>query len=272
MYMAEFILARRSRNAVSNLLHVILNILLAFTAVFSVVVLRSPIMGVLLVTLSKWRVLAVRTRFWWPNIKANLVDYLVGLSVVFLVYFVFVTNSEAAGTDLASVLAYLGFAILYGVWLLIIKPLSSENAALVQSLIAVFLGISATAIGTATLNAGALPLVLLAFVIGFAASRHILSQSNDHDFTLTTLVCGLTFAEIAWLCYSWDIVYPLGSVRVPQMALILTIFTFVYNYTRQAMIKYRDDFRFKQILLPVIFGIALVAIIVLGYSDPMFNV
>ena len=56
------------------------------------------------------------------------------------------------------------------------------------------------------------------------------------------------------------------------MAIILTIFIFVYNYARQAMIKYQDDFRFKHILGPVLFGIILIGIIVLGFSDPIFNV
>ena len=125
-----------------------------------------------------------------------------------------------------------------------------------------------------TANLDPIVLVFLAFLIGYAASRHILIQSNDKDFTLTTLVCGLVFAEIAWLCYSWSIIYTFGDtgIRIPQLAIILTIFAFVYNYTRGAMIKYQDDFRFKHIVGPVIFGVVLVAIIVLCFSNPIFNI
>ena len=150
--------------------------------------------------------------------------------------------------------------------------MSSEKAALAQSLVAVFLGISAAAIMSA--SSDPIVLVLLAFLVGYSASRHILVQSNDKDFTLTTLVCGLVFAEIAWLCQTWAIVYTFGAtgIRIPQIAIILTIFAFVYNYARQAIIKYQDDFRFKHILGPVMFGIILIGIIVLWFSNPIFNV
>jgi hypothetical protein len=160
----------------------------------------------------------------------------------------------------------------YSIWLLFIKPLSSEQATLAQSLIAVFLGISAATIMSA--NVDSVVLVILSFLIGYAASRHVLAQSDAKDFTLTTLVCGLVFAEVAWLCYAWEIVYTFGStgIRIPQLAIILTIFAFVYNYARQAMIKYQDDFRFKHILGPVIFGVLLIGIIVLCFSNPIFNI
>ena len=160
----------------------------------------------------------------------------------------------------------------YCIWLLFIKPLSSEKAAMAQSLIAVFLGISAAAIAAASLDA--IVLVLASFVIGYAASRHVLAQSSDRDFTLTTLVCGLVFAEVAWLCQTWSIIYTFGAsgIRLPQIAIILTIFAFVYNYARQAIIKYQDDFRFKHIMGPVIFGAVLIGIIVLGFSNPIFNI
>ena len=160
----------------------------------------------------------------------------------------------------------------YSIWLLFIKPLSNETAAMAQSLVAVFLGISASVIMTANLDS--IAITLLAFLIGYAASRHILIQTSDKDFTLTTLVCGLVFAEIAWLCNTWSIIYTFGDtgIRIPQLAIILTIFAFVYNYARQAMIKYQADFRFKHILGPVIFGAALVAVIVIFFSNPIFNI
>ena len=222
----------------------------------------SPVLGLLLVLVSKWRVFAVRGRYLWLNIKSSVVDIIVGVSVVLLAYF--------AGNTFVPVDIIL--AIFYCVWLIIIKPMSSEKAALAQSLIAVFLGMSAAAIMAANLDA--IVIVLLAFMIGYAASRHVLVQSSDKNYTLTTLVCGLVFAEVAWLCQTWSIIYTFGStgIRLPQVAIILTVFAFVYNYARQAMIKYQDDFRFKHILGPVIFGTILVGIIVLWFSNPIFNI
>lgn len=260
--MADYVLARKSRNIASNLVHIFLNIMLGVGAVLVTVLSASPVLGLLLVLVSKWRVFAVRGRYLWLNIKSNLVDIIMGVSVVLLAYY--------AGTEFLPVDFIL--AAFYCIWLLFIKPMSSEKATLVQSLIAVFLGMSAAAIMAANLDA--IVLVLLAFLVGYAASRHILVQSSDKDFTLTTLVCGLVFSEIAWLCQSWAIIYTFGAsgVRIPQIAIILTIFAFVYNYARQAMIKYQDDFRFKHILGPVVFGVVLIGIVVIWFSNPIFNI
>jgi hypothetical protein len=260
--MADYVLARKSRNIASSAVHVFLNLLLGVGSVLITVLSGSPIPGLLLVLISKWRVFAVRSRYLWLNIKSNLVDLIVGASVVLLAYY--------AGSSFL-VVDFVLMAV-YSIWLLFIKPLSSEQATLAQSLIAVFLGISAATIMSA--NVDSVVLVILSFLIGYAASRHVLAQSDAKDFTLTTLVCGLVFAEVAWLCYAWEIVYTFGStgIRIPQLAIILTIFAFVYNYARQAMIKYQDDFRFKHILGPVIFGVLLIGIIVLCFSNPIFNI
>ena len=260
--MADYVLARKSRNIASNAVHILLNILLGMGAVLVTVFSANPALGIVLVVMSKWRVFAVRSRYLLINIKSNLVDLIVGLSVVLLSYY--------AGSSLMPVHVIL--MAVYVVWLTVIKPMSSESANLVQSLFAVFLGISASTIMTASLDATVA--VLLAFLIGYAASRHVLVQTESDDFTLTTVVCGLVFAEIAWLCHVWEIIYSFGDtgIRIPQAAIILTIFAFVYNYARQAMIRYREDFRFKDIVRPVLFGTLLIGIIVIFFSEPAFNI
>lgn len=260
--MADFIFARKSRNIASNAVHVFLNILLGISAVLITVFSGSPALGIVLVLVSKWRVFAVRRRYLWINIKANLVDLIVGLSIVMLSYY--------AGRQLLPVDFVL--MTIYVVWLLFVKPRSSENAALVQSLVAVFLGISATTMISASANS--VVAAGLAFLIGYAASRHVLVQTSAKDFTLTTLVCGLVFAEVAWLCHTWAIIYTFGStgIRIPQAAIILTIFAFVYNYARQTMIRKQEDFRFRDILGPVLFAVGLIGIIVIWFSNPIFNI
>ena len=260
--MADYVLVRKSRNIASSTVHTFLNILLGIGSVLITVFSGSPLLGILLVLVSKWRVLAVRKRYIMLNIKSNLVDLIVGLSIVMLTYY--------AGSTLKPVDFIL--MTVYVVWLVIVKPLSSEIANLVQSLVAVFLGVSAATMMTA--NMDVIWNVLLVFLIGYAASRHVLVQTDSKDFTLTTLVCGLVFAEIAWLCHSWSIVYTFGStgIRIPQLAIILTIFAFVYNYARQAMVRYQDDFRFRNIAGPVLFGMVLVGVIVIFFSNPIFNI
>ena len=140
--MADYVLARKSRNMASNAVHIFLNILLGIGAVLITVFSASPLLGILLVLMSKWRVFAVRRRYIWVNLKSNLVDLIVGLSIVLLAYY--------AGSSFLLV-DFILMAI-YVIWLLFIKPLSSETATLAQSLIAVFLGISAATIMSANLN------------------------------------------------------------------------------------------------------------------------
>ena len=260
--MADYVLARKSRNIASTLVHVFLNILLGIGAVLITVFSASPVLGILLVLVSKWRIFAVRKRYLWLNIKSNLVDLIVGVSIVLLAYY---AGSMFLLVDFLLIVVYV-------LWLLVLKPMSSENATLLQSLVAVFLGISATTIMTTSLDA--VFAVLLAFLVGYAASRHVLVQTSTKDFTLTTLVCGLVFAEVAWLCHYWAIVYTFGmtGIRVPQVAVILTIFAFVYNYARQAMLKYQEDFRFRHIMKPVLFGAVLISVIVIWFSNPIFNI
>ena len=260
--MADFILARKSRNIASTAVHVFLNILLGIGSVLITVFSGSPVLGILLVLVSKWRIFAVRRRYIWLNFKSNLVDLIVGISIVILTYY--------AGHSLLPI-DFLLMAI-YVFWLLVLKPMSSEQALLAQSLVAVFLGISASTLMTASLNS--IWAVLIAFLIGYAASRHVLAQTSSKDFTLTTLVCGLVFAEVAWLCHSWSIIYTFGDtgIRIPQVAIILTIFAFIYNYARQAMVRYEDDFRFRDIIGPVLFGVVVVGIIVICFSNPIFNI
>lgn len=260
--MADYVLARKSRNIASNAVHVFLNILLGVFAVLITVFSGSPLIGILLVLVSKWRIFAVRRRYLLINIKSNLVDLIVGLSVVLLSYYV--------GSSLAPV--HFILMGIYITWLLFIKPMSSETANLIQSLMAVFLGISTVMIMTSEMNAAVT--VILSFLVGYAASRHVLVQTNAQDFTLTTLVCGLVFAEVAWMCHAWAIIYSFGDtgIKIPQAAIILTTFAFIYNLARQTMIKYREDFRFKNIIGPVIFGAILIGIIVIWYSEPRFNI
>ncbi|MDO4742235.1 MAG: hypothetical protein Q4A79_02565 [Candidatus Saccharibacteria bacterium] len=260
--MADYVLARKSRNMISDITHVFLNILLGILVVLITVFSASPLIGGLFVIVSKWRVFAVRPRYMLSNLKASLVDFIVGFSVVALAYF--------AGGSLLTV--HFLLMTIYVVWLVFVKPRSSEMATFLQSLIAVFLGISAVMIATSGQNA--IIVTFLAFLIGYAASRHILIQTNDKDFTLMTLVLGLVFAEIAWLSQIWSIIYTFGGtgIRIPQAAIILTIFMLVYNYARQARQKFREDFRFRNIAGPVFFGFILVWIIIIWFSDPIFNI
>ncbi len=261
--MADYVLIRKSRNVISSILHVFLNILLGVGSVAITIVTGSWVIGIILVIISKWRVFAVRPRYWLVNILSSLVDLIVGSSFVFIAY--------CSGSTFLPIHAVL--AIGYTLWLVLIKPRSSEIAAEIQSLIAVFLGTTSATMLFASSNS--IFMVISCFVVGFAASNHILVQSDDNnDFSLTTLTCGLINAEVAWLSNSWLIVYTFGNtgIVIPQISIILTIFSFVANRVFKSGIEHEGKIEFSEVAAPIIFSVLIVAIIVLWFSNPIFDV
>ena len=260
--MADYVLIRKSRNVISSILHVLMNILLGIGSVAITIVTGSWVIGIILVILSKWRVFAVRPRYWMVNIISSLVDLIVGSSFVLIAY--------CSGSTFLPIHAVLGIG--YTIWLVLIKPRSSEVAAEIQSLIAVFLGTTAVTMLFASSNS--IFMVLSCFIIGFAASNHILVQSDDNDFSLTTITCGLINAEVAWLSNSWLIVYTFGNtgIVVPQISIILTIFSFVANRVFKSGIKHDGKIEFSEVAIPIIFSILIIAIIVIWFSNPIFDV
>ncbi len=260
--MADYVLMRKSRNVISSVLHVILNILLGVGSIALTVLTASWIPGIFLVILSKWRVFAVRPRFWMINILSNMVDFIVGASFVFIAY-----CSGAAWLPIHIVLA-----VGYTAWLLFLKPRSSGFANELQSLVTVFLGTTATTMLFASSNS--IFMVLLCFLIGFSASRHVLVQSDENEFGLLTLATGLISAEIAWLCNSWLIVYTFGTtgIVIPQIAVILTIINFIANRVFKSSVEHDGKISFQEIAAPAIFSILLIAILVIWFSNPIFDV
>ncbi|QQR51192.1 hypothetical protein IPF89_05600 [Candidatus Saccharibacteria bacterium] len=111
----DLLKSHKRRSRVSEILYITLNIGLAVSLFVVVLSVQSTWLAYLLVLLSKWRALAVRPRFWFANLVANLVDIIVGLAVVTLMY---------AASGIIPLQAAL--AVIYSAWLLFIKPRSSK--------------------------------------------------------------------------------------------------------------------------------------------------
>lgn len=260
--MADYVLIRKSRNIISSILHVILNVLLGVGSVAITVVTGSWIIGIALVLLSKWRVLAVRPRFWAVNLLSNLTDFIVGASFVLIAY--------CSGTVWLPI--HFILAIGYVIWLVFLKPRSSELAAEIQSLICVFLGTTATVMLFA--SSDAIFMTIFCGLIGLSACRHVLVQSDENEFGLLTLSSGLIAAEIAWLSNSWLIVYTFGTtgIMVPQLSIILTVFAFVSNRVFKSGVRHDGKINFAEIAAPVIFSILLITVLVIWFSNPIFDI
>ena len=194
-------------------------------------------------------------------ITFSTASWIPGVLLVFITY--------ASGPTVLPI--HFILAVLYSAWLIVLKPMSSERASGIQSLLAVFLGTTATTLMSASANS-VFP-VLLNFLIGFAAARHVLVQGDDPDFSFLSMLMGLIFAEFAWLCQSWLIVYTFKEIGflLPQSAIVLTTIVFLIGYIFNK-VSSDEDFNFSKIATPTIFSLALILIIVLWFSKPLFNV
>ena len=260
--MADYIFIRKSRNALSSLLHVILNLLLAVVSIGVTLITGNCIIGIILVIISKWRIFAVNHRYWLLNIRSSLVDFIVGVSFVLLAY--------AAGTTLLPV--HIALMVGYAVWLIFIKPRSSANATIVQAIIAIILGTTAASIFAAITDS--LVLVAATFIIGFAATHHVLIQNDDRDATFISLVCGLIFSEISWMSYTWLILYTIGTsgICISQLSLVLAVLAFSFFKIQAEISKHGNKFRFANVAMPIIFSLLVIVVLVIGFSQPRFNI
>lgn len=251
----EFLRLSKRRSFLSELVYILLNVALAGAILAIVWSIGSPYAAFGLVLLSKWRVLAVRPRYWFANVQANMVDIIVGLSTVVLLY-------AAQGSPLVQVL----LALSYAGWLLFIKPRSARHYVAIQAGVAVFLGV--TALMTVSYDWWASPVVAAMWVIGYSTSRHVLGSYDEAHISFYSLVWGLVFAELGWLTYHWTFAYEipgLGNIKLAQAALIGVALSFmaerVYcSYTRYGNVRTND------ILLPALLSVSIVLVLLIFFN------
>ena len=257
----EFLRVSQHKNIFSELLYVLLNLALV-AALFLLINVSGQIeLALLLVLLSKWRVLAVRMRYWRANVLANLVDITVGFGVVGLLYL-------ASTAQTASIFwLQLAVAVLYAVWLIVIKPLSSKKAVLLQALVGLFVGSWAT---MALSHIIPLPLVvLLLFIVGYGAARHTLTAHEEEQTSFLSLVFGLLLAELGWVMFHWNIGYGLASFddfKLPQAALFMTMGGFALERVYAALQAKKSPASLEY-LAPVVFCGAVMAVLLVFFSS-----
>lgn len=211
----EFLRSRIRRSKVGDLAYLVINALLPIVLLLLVHNFDSLYLPLALVLLSKWRILALRPRFWWVNIKANAVDLMVGTSIVGLMY-----------VAMSSLPLQIFLAVLYGVWLLYLKPRSDASSMLLQAGVAQFLALTTLFSMSTVLNE--ILIMLGCWVIGYSVARHVVSNYDEESIDLLSVLWGLLVAQVGWLFYHWTIVYDIGlPIEIPQIALITLVLGFV---------------------------------------------
>ena len=254
----ELIKSAAKRTKLSELAHVGLNIMYAGLLLVLVVGFEGqPYLAYLIVILSKWRVFAVRPRFWLANIQTNLLDTLMGLSVVTLLW----QNTGSFGLQLM-------LAVLFGAWLVILKPQSKRFWVVIQAGVVQFMALTALFYVAYALHVSVV--VILGWLIGYVVARHIINVFGDElEDVVISVAWGLVIAELSWLTYYWTIAYT--PLKIPQVSIVATLLGYmalvVYNY-----LYHNDDNKKIQrdLMLPIAFSVIGIALIVIFFNgfDP----
>lgn len=190
----------------SQFLHVGLVILLP-AILLALVRLQGSFIGVAfaLVLLSKWRMFAVRPRFWPAIIRANAIDLIIGLSAV-----LFMASSSSGYLQLA-------WMVLYALWLLLLKPATSTFMVASQAIIGQFCGLTALYLMWSDGPLGAL--VFLTGIICYLAARHFFDSFDEPYAKLLSYLWGYFGAALSWVLGHWLLFYSV----IAQPTLMLSV-------------------------------------------------
>lgn len=232
-------------SGVAYFLHLGLVLILP-VAVFVLVRLNFTQLALSIIVLSKWRIFAVRPRFWAANIRANAIDLMVGLSVV-----LFMTHS-------ASAIMQLFWAFLYAVWLFAIKPRSSLLMVSIQAGIGQLAALSALYLAWA--NGPIAALTLLSGLFCFFAARHFFDTFDEPYGRLLSFIWGYFGAALAWVLSHWLLFYGVIS----QITLVLSVIG--YGLAVLYFLDHKDRLS-TGIRRQFIFIMVAVVMVILAFSD-----
>lgn len=255
----EFLRSAKRRSLVSELIYVLLNVGLAVAILLVVWVVESPLPAFALVLLSKWRVLAVRPRYWFAHVQANMVDLIVSVGFVVLLYGAGHASSEGMAAQIFLTLLYIG-------WLLALKPRTKRLFVVIQAAMAIFIG--TMALFSLSYAWPSSFVVLAMFLIGYSAARHVLSAYSDTDLTLMSLIWGFVMAQLGWLSFHWTIAYSapfVSDIKLPQVTLIALALSFLAERIYASYAKH-GGVRSGDVILPALLSLSIIAVVILLFN------
>jgi len=245
-------------------IYIALNVALAIALMFIIRVTGSLLPAFALVLLSKWRIFAVRLRFWFANIQTNLVSVIIDVSFVIFLY---ITNIANVGDSQIFIVQCL-LSLLYIGWLLLLKPKSKRSYVVAQAGLALFAGI--IAVYAMSYGWVASPVILITWLIGYASARHVLgSYDEESHVLLLSLAWSLVITEISWIAYHWTIAYRLPfitSILLPQVSIVILCLGFL-SYKAYNSYYHHQKIRINDIILPLIFTVSIVGVLVLAFNS-----
>lgn len=186
----------------SHAIHFALNGLLPVVA-YVLVRIEFVSLAILLVVISKWRMFAVRPRYWLTNIVSNGIDIIVGVSFVLLM-----ANTASEWWQLLWMAGYIA-------WLTILKPKSDVLLVSAQAMTGLLLGLSVF-----YLKFGDAPLAILmlgTWLIAYLSARHFLTSFEEPHSALLAHIWAYFAAALAFILGHWLLFY--GSIA--QIVILL---------------------------------------------------
>jgi hypothetical protein len=235
----------RPKKGFAHIAYVALN---AFLPVLVYILVRidfAPLAAAVIV-LSKWRMFAVRMRYWPANIRANAVDIMVGVSVV-----VFMSSTSIGMWQVV-------WAIAYGFWLVFLKPGASTFLISLQALVAQLVALMAL-----FLVSGDMPLyalVLMSWLICYLCARHFFSGFDEPYTQLYSHIWGYFGAALVWVLGHWLLFY--NVLAQPTLLLVVIGYGLAAIYYLDHQGRLSDMWRRQFIIMMV-----AIIVIVLTFSD-----
>ena len=203
-------------------------------------------LALVVILLSKWRMFAVRPRFWLVNIRANAIDIMVGVSLL-----LFMVHS---GSQLVQAL----WVVLYIAWLVYIKPGSTTLMSSVQAMIGMLCGLMALFLAW-----GGGPLYGLVGLVGlicYLSAHHFLDGFEEPYTKLLSYLWGYFGTALAWVLGHWLLFY--GLVSQPALLLV----AIGYGLATLYYLDHHERLT-KNIQRQCIFIMAAIIIVVITFSD-----
>lgn len=235
----------KPKSGFANLAHIGLNALLPGLLYVLVRIDFAPLAAALII-LSKWRMFAVRPRYWLANIRANAVDIMVGVSVV-----VFMASTNIGMWQVV-------WAAAYGLWLVFLKPGSSTLQVTLQAGVGQFVALMAL-----FLISGDMPLyvlVIASWLVCYLCARHFFSSFDEPYTQLFSHLWGYFAAALVWVLGHWLLFY--NALAQPTLLLVVIGYGLASMYYLDQTDRLSPAWRRQFILMMV-----AIVVIVLTFSD-----
>lgn len=231
----------------SHVLHIALNVALP---VLAYVLVRTDFasVAVLLILLSKWRMFAVQMRYWIANLIANGVDIMVGVSLV-----LFMASTAVVWWQLL-------WTVLYGLWLVWLKPRSDVLSVSAQAMIGQLLGLSVV-----YLKFGDSSLVVLvagSWLVSYLAARHFLTSFEEAHSALIAHVWAYFSANLAFILGHWLLFY--GSLA--QVVLLISAIGYGLAVMYYLDARERLSILLQRQLLAIMLAVVLIVLLLSDWT------